>query len=198
MKLESKTRTRFKTSPEYKELKQESDLFKRRMFFLAFYTQKLKENGVDAILVGGEAIDLYTAGSFASADIDLVVNNKVITEKLLNRFGFAKQENTLWFNDDLNIVVQVIPESYTGDTEKLRKFKLKEYEIRVAAPEDLIAKRLYSMKFWKSNPKLEFEQSVALLALFSDSIDNQYLNRLARKDDTEDVLAEARKYAAEA
>jgi len=198
MKLESKTRTRFKTSPEYKELKQESDLFKRRMFFLAFYTQKLKENGVDAILVGGEAIDLYTAGSFASADIDLVVNNKVITEKLLNRFGFAKQDNTLWFNEDLNIVVQVIAESYTGDTEKLRKFKLKKYEIRVAAPEDLIAKRLYSMKFWKSNPKLEFEQSVALLALFSDSIDNQYLNRLARKDDTEDVLAEARKYAAEA
>jgi len=198
MKLESKTRTRFKTSPEYKELKQESDLFKRRMFFVAFYTQKLKENGVDAILVGGEAIDLYTAGSFASADIDLVVNNKVITEKLLNRFGFAKQDNTLWFNEDLNIVVQVIAESYTGDTEKLRKFKLKKYEIRVAAPEDLIAKRLYSMKFWKSNPKLEFEQSVALLALFSDSIDNQYLNRLARKDDTEDVLAEARKYAAEA
>ena len=168
------------------------------MFFVAFFTHKLKENGVDAILVGGEAIDLYTAGSFASADIDLVVNNKVITEKLLNRFGFAKQGKTLWFNDDLNIVVQVIPESYTGDNEKLRKFKLKEYEIRVAAPEDLIAKRLYSMKFWKSNPKLELEQSVALLALFSDSIDNQYLNRLARKDDTEDVLAKARKYAAKA
>lgn len=165
------------------------------MFFIAFFTHKLKEKGADAILVGGEAIDLYTAGSFASADIDLVVSNKVITEKLLNRFGFAKQGNSLWFNDELNIVVQVISESYNGNTEKLRKFKLKEYEMRVAAPEDLIAKRLYSMKFWKSNPKLDLEQSVALLALFSDSLDNQYLNRLSKKDDIKDVLAEARKYA---
>lgn len=191
----SKTRTRFKTSAEYKELKREADLFKRRIFFLAFFTDKLKEDGVDAILVGGQAVDLYTAGIFATTDIDLVVNNRTITEKLLNQFGFGKEGNGLWFNRDLNIVIQVISEPYSGDSNRLRKFKIKDYELRVAAMEDLITNILYSAKFWKSNSQRDMEQSVALLKLFSDSIDNTYLNNLAKRDNTQDVLAEARKYA---
>lgn len=195
------TRTRFKTSQEYKELKQETDLFKRRIFFLALFSQKLRENGVDAILVGGQAVDLYTAGVFATSDIDLLVNNRAITEKLLNKFGFAKQgkkkgSNQLWFNQDLNIVIQVIPGPYSGDPARLRKFKVRNYEFRVAAPEDLIANRLYSAKFWKSNPQRDLEQAIALLKLFSDSIDNAYLDELAKKNDITDILAKAKKYDA--
>src|SRR6185312_5503024 len=114
------TRNRFKTSPEYTELKGERDPFKRRMLFLGLFTKTLKQNGVEAILVGGEAIDIYTAGTFATADVDLVVDNKAITEKFLNRFGFGKEANGLWLNKDLIIVVQVITNTYSGDPEKLR------------------------------------------------------------------------------
>jgi hypothetical protein len=192
------TRARFKTSREYKELKEEKDLFRRRMFFLAFLTERLKENGVDAILVGGEAIDLYTAGTFATSDIDLLVTNKAATEKLLNRFGFRKQDDEVWFNSDLNIVIQVITESYSGDTAKLRKFQVKGYELRVAAPEDLIANRLYSAKFWKSNPQRDIEQAISLLRIFAKSIDRAYLDDgLAKKNGIEDILSEVRKYALE-
>ena len=191
--LEAETRDRFKTSPEYKDLKQEQDLFKRRIQFIAFLTEKLKEEGVDAILVGGEAIDLYTAGTFATSDIDLLVTNRPVTEKLLNKFGFGKEANGLWFNKDLNIVIQVIPEPYSGDPARLRKFRVKDFELRVAAPEDLIANGLYS----KSNPQRDSEQAIALLKIFADSIDNTYLNKVAKRDNIEDVLAEARKYASE-
>ena len=189
--MEAETRDRFKTSPEYKDLKQEQDLFKRRIQFIAFLTEKLKEEGVDAILVGGEAIDLYTAGNFATSDIDLLVTNRAVTEKLLNKFGFGKEANGLWFNKDLNIVIQVIPEPYSGDPARLRKFRIKDFELRVAAPEDLIANRLYS----KSNPQRDSEQAIALLKIFADSIDNTYLNKVAKRDNIEDVLAEAGEYA---
>lgn len=189
------TRTRFKTSPEYKEIKEERDLFRRRILFLGVLTSKLKENSVDAILVGGEAIDLYTAGNFATSDIDLVVDNKTITEKLLNKFGFGKQGNQLWLNSDLNIIVQVIDKSYSGDSSRLKKFRVKNYELKVAAPEDLIQNRLYSAKFWKSNPQRDMEQSIALLGIFSDSIDNVYLDKLAKEHDIVDYLNKARRYA---
>jgi hypothetical protein len=192
--LNPEKRSRFRTSSEYKELKQEENLFRRRVLFLAFFTNKLKESGVDAILVGGQAIDLYTAGTFATSYIDLLVTNKGITEGLLNRFGFGKQD-AIWFNRDLNILVQVISEPYSGDLRRLRKFKAREYELRVAAPEDLIANRLYSAKFWKSNPKLDLEQAIALLKIFSDTIDNAYLDQQARKNDIEDTLAKVRKHA---
>jgi len=193
--LKSKTRTRFKTSPEYRELKQEQNLFKRRILFSAFLSEKLKENGVDAILVGGEAIDLYTAGTFATSDIDLLVNNRIVTEKLLNRFGFGKEDNGLWFNRDLNIIIQVILEPYSGDLGRLRNFRVKGYELRVAAPEDLIANRLYAVKFWKSNPQRDLEEAISLLKIFSDSIDNAYLDDRAKKNNIEDILTEARQYA---
>lgn len=193
--LKPKTYTRFKTSPEYKELKQQGDLFKRRILFSAFLSEKLKENGVDAILVGGEAIDLYTAGTFATSDIDLLVSNKIVTEKLLNRFGFGREDNGLWFNRDLNIIIQLIPEPYSGDLDRLRKFRVKGYELKVAAPEDLIANRLYSAKFWKSNPQRDLEQAISLLKIFSDSIDNAYLDNQAQKNNIKDILTEARKYA---
>lgn len=195
MKSSDSTRARFKTSPEYKELKQERDLFKRRISFIAFLANTLQQNNVDAILVGGQAIDLYTAGTFATSDMDLVVNNKVVTEKLLNRFGFGKEANGLWFNRDLNIVIQVIPESYSGDINRVRKFRVKGYEVKVAAPEDLIANRLYSAKFWKSNIRLDLEEAVSLLKIFADSIDNTYLNELAKKNDIVDYLDYARKIA---
>ena len=191
------TRTRFKTSPEYKEIKEERDLFRRRILFLGVLTSKLKENSVDAILVGGEAIDLYTAGNFATSDIDLVVDNKTITEKLLNKFGFGKQGNQLWLNSDLNIIVQVIDKSYSGDSSRLKKFRVKNYELKVAAPEDLIQNRLYSAKFWKSNPQRDMEQSIALLGIFSDSIDDTYLDKLAKEHDIVDYLNKARRYASE-
>ena len=189
------TRTRFKTSPEYNALKEEKDLFRRRIYFLAFLTSKLSDKGVDAIIVGGQAIDLYTAGTFATSDIDLLVDNKKVTEIFLNKFGFKKQANGLWFNRELVILIHVISESYNGDASRLRKIGVKKYELKVAAPEDLIANRLYSVKFWRSNPKLELEQSVALLKLFSDSIDNKYLDQVAKRDSTKDILAEARRYA---
>ncbi|HEX2013905.1 MAG TPA: hypothetical protein VLA68_01635 [Nitrososphaera sp.] len=187
--------TRLRTSSEYKVLKQEKDLFKRRILFLAFFTDKLRENAVEAIVVGGEAIDLYTAGTFATSDIDLVVNNKAVTEKLLNKFGFGKKGNGLWFNRELNIVIQVIPESYSGNPAKLRKFKVKGYELKVAAPEDLIANRLYSAKFWKTNVQRDLEQAISLLKIFSDSIDSIYLDGLAKRDGTADYLAQVREYA---
>jgi hypothetical protein len=191
----TKTRDRFKTSPEYKQLVQEDNQFKRRILFVAILTRKLKEKGADAILVGGEAIDLYTAGTFATSDIDLVISNKALTEKLLNRFGFSKEANGLWLGRELNIVVQLILGPYTGNAQKLRTFRVKDVELKVAAPEDLIRNRLYSLKFWKGNQQLDLEQSVSLLRIFSNELDDAYLDRIAKENDIVDVLAEARRLA---
>jgi len=191
-------RARFRTSPEYRELREEKDLFRRRMFFLGFLSKMLKQNGVESILVGGQAIDLYTAGTFSTTDIDLVVDNKTIAERLLNKLGFGREANGLWLSKDLAIVVQIIPQPYSGDSGKLRKFKIKDYELRVAAPEDLIQNRLYSAKFWKSNTQRDMEESIALLRIFADSIDNVYLDNIARENDVGDYLAKARKYVSEA
>lgn len=179
-----------KTSPEYRSLKEEKDMFRRRMLFLGFFMKKLSALGADAILVGGEAIELYTGGTFATADIDLVVTNSALAEKLLNQLGFGMEVKNYWFNKDLNIVVQIAGDSYNGDDAKIRKFRVREYEIKVAPPEDLIVNRLYSMKFWKSKVETDYEQARVLLSIFANSLDYDYLAELARKNDVADVLAD--------
>lgn len=193
--MKSETRDRFRTSPEYKQLKEEKDQLKRKLLFLGFFSEKLKEKGVNAIIVGGEAIDIYTGGTFASADIDLLVQSRTITERLLNKFGFEKKENTLWLNKELAIVIHVIESSYSGDSSRLTKMKVGKYQIQIASPEYLIKDRLCSFKFWKDNPQSDMEKAIALLRIFSDSIDNTYLDGLAKENDIEDVLGKARKYA---
>jgi hypothetical protein len=193
--LESKTRDRFRTSPEYIQIKEEKDQLQRKLLFLGFFSEKLKEKGVNAIIVGGEAIDIWTGGTFASADIDLLVESKKIAEKLLNKFGFEKKGNTLWLSKDLAIVIHIIESSYSGDYNKLKKMTIGKYEIQIASPEYLIKDRLCSFKFWKDNPQSDMEKTVTLLKIFSDSIDNSYLNELAKENDIEDVLDEARKIA---
>lgn len=192
--MKSEARTRLKSSQEYREIKQETDRFRRRLRFLAFFTEILKRNNVDAVLVGEEAIDVYTAGTFSTSDIDLVVSNKAITEQLLNKLGFEKKANGLWLSQELIIVVQVIAESYSGDASKIRTFRVKEYELKIAAPEDLIINRLYSAKFWKSNPQRDMEQAIALLRMSPEKIDNKYLNDLAKKNDVIDYLAKAKEF----
>ena len=159
-------------------------------------TGKLREKGVGAVLVGGQAIDFYTAGNFATSDIDLIVDNPVLVKNLLNKFGFGKEADGLWLNQDLNLVVQVISESYRGDTSKLKTVKIKDLELKVAAPEDLIQNRLCSLKLWQSNPQSDLEQSIALLKIFEGNLDNEYLDKIAREHDIEDVFAEARALAA--
>lgn len=193
--MKSETRDRFRTSPEYKQLKEEKDQLKRKLLFLGLFSEKLKEKGVNAIIVGGEAIDIYTGGTFASADIDLLVQSRTITERLLNKFGFEKKENTLWLNKELAIVIHVIESSYSGDSSRLTKIKVGKYQIQIASPEYLIKDRLCSFKFWKDNPQSDMEKAIALLRIFSDSIDNTYLDGLAKENDIEDVLGKARKYA---
>ena len=141
----------------------------------------------DAILVGVQAIEVYTGGQFETADIDVVVNNKQVAEKLLNNLGFGK-ESGIWFNRELNIIVQIIENLYSGDESKLRKFKIKDFELQVAAPEDLIVNRLYQAKYLKSNPQRDLEEALALRTIFENSIDRNYLQALAKKNDVKDFL----------
>ena len=185
--MSSTERVRLKTSREYKQIQQEKDRFKRRVLFLGFFTEKLRKVGANAVLVGGQAIEVYTGGQFETADIDIVVNKKPLAEKLLNAVGFRNQSG-IWYNEDLNIIVQILDEYYSGDKDKIRKFKIREFELNVAAPEDLIVNRLYQAKIWKSNPQKDLEQAAALLKIFSKLIDRDYLYKIAKRHNVKDFL----------
>ena len=94
-------------------------------------------------------------------------------------------------------IESIEPVPYTKKSDSDYRFRVRNYEFKVAAPEDLIQNRLYSAKFQKSNTQRDMEQRIALLGIFSDSIDDTYRDKLAKEHDIADYLNKARRYASE-
>lgn len=182
---------------EYRRIRQEQDRFKRKMYFAAFLAKQLRRNGVDVILVGGAAVEMYTNGQFETADMDFTVSDKKKAVALLKQLGFKKKD-AVWFNSDLDVIVDISGKEYSGDVNKVRLVNIRNYELKVAGVEDLIVNRLYSAKWWKSNPQRDLEEATALLIVFSGSIDDDYLSKLAKKNDVADFLNVVRKRASDA
>jgi len=178
----------------YRRIKNESDTFKRKVYFAALFVNELRKIGIDAILVGGSAVEFYTRGKFQTADIDFAVTDRSGATQILRSLGFEAKD-AVWYNRELDIIVDPSDKDYTGDPDKVRIVDVGDVEVKVAGVEDLIVNRLYSAKYWKSNPQRDMEEATALLSIFSSSIDNEYADRLAKQNDVVDILQKTRERA---
>lgn len=173
---------------DYKRIMKEEDRFTRKLTFAAFLADRLRNKGIESVLVGGSAVEVYTNGDFPTADMDFDVSDMGNAIQLLKNLSFKKTDS-LWYNGDLDIVVDLSSKGYSGDLEKLRTIKVRNYSLKVAGVEDLVVNRLYSAKFWKSNPQRDLEEATALVRIFSGKLDNDYLKLIAKKNDVTDVLS---------
>jgi hypothetical protein len=94
----------------------------------------------------------------------------------------------IWLNDDLQIAVQIVGR-YPTRADKLRTIRVDDSEIKVIGVEDLIVNRIVAAKYWRSNAKMDVEQSTVLYRNFRDSLDEKYLEKLAFEKNIEDFLA---------
>jgi|Deesub1362B_J571_1020462.scaffolds.fasta_scaffold00223_22 hypothetical protein len=71
----------------FKELNSVDIPFRRRVLFVALLTREIKNRGERyPIVVGGEAFEIYTQGSYTTGDIDLKIPKKVFEDS--DRMGF--------------------------------------------------------------------------------------------------------------
>src|SRR5881409_2184972 len=98
------------------ELKKEPSELKKKMLLLGYITDRLERKSQSVYLVGGQAVETYTAGQFTTGDIDITTTDQEATERLLARLGF-KREGMIWLNEKLAIAVHIVG-SYPTRTEK--------------------------------------------------------------------------------
>ena len=175
---------------DYRRVKNEPDTFKRKVYFAALFVNELRKIGIDAILVGGSAVEFYTRGKFQTADIDFAVTDRSKATQILKRLGFEAKD-AVWYNRELDLIVDASDKDYTGDPDKVRMVEVGGTEVKVAGVEDLIVNRLYSAKYWKSNPQRDMEEATALLMIFKGKLDDDYLNMMVKKNDVIDFLTKA-------
>jgi len=175
-----------------RRLKKEPNELRKKTLLLAYLFGRLSKQGVESCLVGGEAVELYTAGQFMTGDIDITTSDESAAEKLFVRLGF-KREGMIWLNEELRIAVQIVAR-YPSRTEKVRSIEVGGVNIKVVGVEDLIVDRLVAAKFWRSNTKLDTEQAAVLLYNFKKSIDLEYLRKRVSEERVEDFFQDIQRH----
>ncbi len=169
-----------------RNLQKEPDPLRRKLLLIGYVFDALAKQEVVTYLVGGEAVEVYTAGQFETGDIDITASNRTAAEGVFRRLGF-KKEGMIWINENLGIAFQIVAD-YPTRTEKIRTIQASDFTIKVVGVEDLIIDRLIASKYWRSNPKMDLEQATVLIRNFKGSIDLEYLKRRAREERVEDTL----------
>lgn len=171
---------------EYLEkLKSIESPFKRRIFFVALLSKKLEEKGIYPIIVGGNALEFYTFGSYSTEDIDLVSAGTKEIGEVLRGWNF-ELIGRHWYNPELEIAIEIPDEYLAGDYSRLTYVEIENFIARIIGIEDLIIDRLNACVYWKSQQDCEWVKE--LIALHLDEIDWEYLTFKAREEGTLETL----------
>ena len=132
-------------------------------------------------------MEFYTAGSYATVDIDLAGDSEPVGQ-VLEAWGFER-EGRHWFDEPLGLVVEV-PGSALGIDERRHAVRLNigATSALIIGIEDLVVDRLAACAHWKHTESCEW--AVRLLTAAED-IDMDYLRRRAVAEQVEDGLDRA-------
>ncbi|MEI7813821.1 MAG: helix-turn-helix domain-containing protein [Coriobacteriia bacterium] len=169
-----------------------ADQLERRLMFVGLLSGGVEALGWPApVVVGGHAVEFYTAGSYATVDIDLAGDSEPVGQ-VLDAWRFQR-EGRHWYDEELGLVVEV-PGSLLGPDEKQHSVELRigPMIVRIIGIEDLVIDRLAACVHWKHTESCEW--AVRLLRA-ADEIDPTYLRRRAVEEQVADGLERALKEA---
>jgi hypothetical protein len=145
----------------------------------AIITTALRDAGMTATLVGGAAIEFYAPGSYATTDLDFVVEGRTreAIHEVMSALGFARSGRH-WVLDDLFVEV---PGSYQA--EPTNEYPMGDLVLRVVRKEHVLADRIVGFRHWKY--WAYGLQALDLLAAFGDDLDDAALRKHLRSEGAE-------------
>lgn len=164
-----------------------ADPLARRLAFVGLLSFACEGLGWPApVVVGGNAVEFYTAGDYATADIDLAGASEPVA-LVLGEWGFER-EGRHFYDQELNLVLEVpggrLAPEQLAHAAAVRIAGVTAYVLGV---EDLIVDRLAACVFWKDEESCVWAR-VMLTGEYD--IDRQYLEERAAAEDVVDMLRE--------
>lgn len=158
---------------------QEPDRLKKRLLFMGLVTDKLADKDGKPVVVGGMAVEFYTAGGYATADIDLVYPSEPL-DAVLMELGL-RREGRYWYSEEMGIVVEA-PDAFLDAQAKehLVDVKIDDFSVLILGVEDLIVDRLNAFVHWKSSDDGNWARE--LIAIHDADIDWAYLEIAASEN----------------
>jgi hypothetical protein len=164
-----------------------SDYF-AMLLLLGRVFQSLKQHhGVDAVLVGGAAVEFYTGGRYQTGDFDVVFEDFALFGSAMSAHGFAKPSGIGrllrgWVHPDFpDYGIELVSGALfdgLSDRSRCRLIRMGEASAVALPPiEDLIADRLGQYCAIANNPDRSCLEQAKLLFLLAETIDKPYLEK---------------------
>ncbi|PXV66992.1 hypothetical protein C8C78_10942 [Halanaerobium congolense] len=171
-------------------LNEDIDNFSKKIKIIAVLTSAIKENlNLTPVVVGGQAVEFYTGGGYATMDVDMVCEtstNKKIGE-ILEKLGFYR-DNKYWILDSnkLDLAVETPSGPLAGADDKLMELEIGQHTAYFIGIEDIIIDRLNAYVHW--NEKWQEEWILGMMVTNYEDIDWEYLNKKAYQERVNDSL----------
>lgn len=128
------------------------------------------------VLVGGAAVELYSAGAYTTGDIDLVGSATPPVERELRAAGFERHGRH-WVHEAAQVFVE-FPGSALEEDERAVWREIEDQRIRIISAEDLLVDRLGAWQHWRSS--VDGVNALLLWRALQDTIDRERLEARVR------------------
>ncbi len=149
----------------------------------AIVSEKLKEHDIDAILVGGSCVSIYSQNRYQSYDLDYVTYEDLKTiEKVLHKLDF-KREGKYFSRPDCKYFIEFVSPPVAIGSEPIHDFenyKTKLGTIKMLTPTDCIKDRLASYYHW--NDKQALDQAIMVFNKKQKIINLNEIKRWSKKE----------------
>ncbi len=131
----------------------------------AIISVHLQKNGIEAVLVGGACVSLYSDNQYMSYDIDLITASPIKRiEPVLKKLGFKNTGGRLFENSRCRFLIDFpAPPVSIGDEPvlKFNHLKTRFGTICLLTPTDCVKDRLAAYFFWNDRQSLDQAVMVA-------------------------------------
>lgn len=160
-------------SNETNRLFEEADPRRRRLIALGLLARELEPLGIEPILVGGAALEFYTAGGYATHDVDLALPSGADVDAAFARLGFEK-EGRFWHRADLDLLFEApAPAELPGEDAPRSIVDVDGLRVVIIGIEDLLIDRLRAWVHRQSDEDGRWARRLA--HLYADRIDWCYV-----------------------
>jgi len=88
-------------------VRKEPNELRKKMLLLGYVTSQHEKKKQSIFLVGGQAVETYTAGQFPTGDIDVTTSDSATTQKVLKSLGFEEM-GMIWLNKRLGMAFHIV------------------------------------------------------------------------------------------
>ena len=154
-------------------LRDEADPQRRRLIALGVLTERLSAHGIEPILVGGGALEFYTAGGYATKDVDLALPVAPEVDAAFAALGFEK-EGRYWYHPEYDLLFEApAPAGLPGEDAPRTEVEIDGLRVVIIGIEDLLIDRLRAWVHWNSDEDGRWTRRLA--CLYPDRIDWGYV-----------------------